>query len=365
MWHKDHIDPFFDRLIQYAVAYLDINPNRVYLLGYSAGGDGAYQMAPRMADRWAASGMMAGYPNDASPINLRNTAFSIHVGEHDTAYGRSTIAVTYGNQIQALQEQDPRFYNYEVKVHEGRAHWMDGDDAIALDWMDNFTRNPNPKKIVWHQDSTVTTNSFPPKRSIFSPPPDPFVPGISTQNQFYWIGIDKGDSERPFALVTAEIIGQEIHIKNSNKNHLHIYLNDTLINLDLPISIFWEETKIFEGSVSRTILNQYNSMKQRRDREYIYSASLNISNQGVANQSHSLKQLPNPIVHTIGNYLNISSPIATGTIHIRNLLGNTVLKRNFHHQNQLNFHFGHREKGVYILSIAGEGQVISQKFLHK
>ena len=67
MWHKDHIDLFFDRIIHLAVAYLDANPNRVYVMGYSAGGDGAYHMTPRMADRWAAGAMMAGYPNRRLP----------------------------------------------------------------------------------------------------------------------------------------------------------------------------------------------------------------------------------------------------------------------------------------------------------
>ena len=53
---------------QLAVINEDVNPNKVYLLGYSAGGDGVYQLAPRMADRWAAAAMMAD-----SPINCKNS----------------------------------------------------------------------------------------------------------------------------------------------------------------------------------------------------------------------------------------------------------------------------------------------------
>ena len=41
-----------------AIVFEDVDPNRVYLLGYSAGGDGVYQLAPRMADRFAAASMM-------------------------------------------------------------------------------------------------------------------------------------------------------------------------------------------------------------------------------------------------------------------------------------------------------------------
>ena len=64
----------------------DVDPNRVYIMGYSAGGDGVYQLAPRMADRWAAAAMMAGHPNDASPLGLRNiTGFNHHTSTTKTA----------------------------------------------------------------------------------------------------------------------------------------------------------------------------------------------------------------------------------------------------------------------------------------
>jgi dienelactone hydrolase len=33
-----------------AEAMLDVNPNKVYVMGYSAGGDGVWRLAPRMAD---------------------------------------------------------------------------------------------------------------------------------------------------------------------------------------------------------------------------------------------------------------------------------------------------------------------------
>ena len=52
LWHQSHIDGFFDRLIENLIVFEEVDPNRVYLLGYSAGGDGVYQLAPRMADRW-------------------------------------------------------------------------------------------------------------------------------------------------------------------------------------------------------------------------------------------------------------------------------------------------------------------------
>jgi poly(3-hydroxybutyrate) depolymerase len=51
MWHQPHVDSLFSLFIKLADVYEGINTNRVYLTGYSAGGDGTYQLAPRMADR--------------------------------------------------------------------------------------------------------------------------------------------------------------------------------------------------------------------------------------------------------------------------------------------------------------------------
>ena len=88
MWHQSHIDAFFSRIIQDAILFEHVNSNRVYLMGYSAGGDGVYQLAPRMADSLAAAAMMAGHPNDASPLGLRNIGFTIHVGGMDRSIAR-------------------------------------------------------------------------------------------------------------------------------------------------------------------------------------------------------------------------------------------------------------------------------------
>ena len=75
--------PLYDRLIQAMISLYRADPNRVYLLGFSAGGDGVYQITPRMADRFAAANMSSGHPNGISMRNLMNCPFSIQVGVRD------------------------------------------------------------------------------------------------------------------------------------------------------------------------------------------------------------------------------------------------------------------------------------------
>jgi dienelactone hydrolase len=257
MWFQDHIDGFFDRLIQLATAYQDVNPNRVYVMGYSAGGDGAYQLGPRMADRWAAGAMMAGHPNDASPLNLRNIGFTLHVGAEDAAFQRNTIVVEYGKRIQQLQDADPGFYKYHVQVHAGKGHWMDLQDTVALSWMAAFTRKPHPKKVVWLQDK----------------------PRI--QSQFHWIALPGGSvggsAAASPASIVAEIRGQEVHLDSANVDSVAVLLNDQLVDLDQPVRFFWKGVKVGEGMVTRTAENLYRSSEARGDREYVFPARVVVS----------------------------------------------------------------------------------------
>ena len=42
----------YERLIENMIVFENVDSNQVYVLGFSAGGDGVYQIAPRMADRF-------------------------------------------------------------------------------------------------------------------------------------------------------------------------------------------------------------------------------------------------------------------------------------------------------------------------
>jgi hypothetical protein len=260
MWFQDHIDGFFDRIIQLCVANLGVNPDRVYIMGYSAGGDGTYQLGPRMADRWAAGAMMAGHPNDASPVNLRNIGFTLHVGALDAAFNRNTMVPEFARKIQALQDADPGFYQYHAQVHAGKPHWMDLEDTVALPWMAAFTRSPHPAKVVWLQDGT----------------------GVRTQQQSYWVGRPDRKDSLLKASVTAEIEGQEVRVLATNLDSVVVFLNDSLLDLDKPVAFFWKGAKVGEALVPRTSASLYQTSEARGDRAYIYPARLILSGRGAS-----------------------------------------------------------------------------------
>jgi hypothetical protein len=249
LWHQSHVDGFFERLIEDMVVFEGVDRDRVYLMGYSAGGDGVYQVAPRMADRFAAASMMAGHPNESSLVGLRNLPFAIHVGANDSAYNRNKIGRERGEMLDELQKADPAGYVHHVEIHPGRPHWMNLEDASAVPWMAGFTRNPVPKKVVWHQDDV-------------------------THDRFYWLAVPAGQAKAR-STVVASVEGQEIKIeKAEGVDKLIVRLDDRLVDLDKPVKVTSNGKILFEGVVPRTIAHLEKTLKGPGDPKLAFAGEV-------------------------------------------------------------------------------------------
>jgi len=240
LWHEGHIDPMFQRLIDDYVAVRGVSPDRVYLMGYSAGGDGVWQLAPRMADRFAAASMMAGHPNEASLLGLRNLPFAIFMGGNDAAYNRNRIASERGAELDRLAREDVGGYVHQVKIYEGLGHWMNRKDAEGVPWMAGFVRNAWPNKIVWQQDDVV-------------------------HRRFYWLQVP---SETPIperAQMVAQLQGQEIQLTGQVPTSLRLRLSDRLLDLDRPVRVVANGKEWFSGQVTRQARVILTSLEERAD----------------------------------------------------------------------------------------------------
>ena len=249
MWHQEHIDIFFNRLIQNMIAFHDVNPNKIYIMGYSAGGDGVYQIAPRMADRFAAAAMMAGHPNDASPLGLRNTGFTIHMGANDSAYNRNKVAIEWKGRLQELSDNDASAYHHLVKIHKNKGHWMGGLDTSAISWISKFTRDPFPKTVVWKQDDI-------------------------SHERFYWLKVIKPLEN---SLLKATITNQTIIIEKTSVSDFIIRLNDDLIDMDKNIIVRYKGLEIFNSIVLRNRNTIEKSIDEYGDPQSVYFGEIPIS----------------------------------------------------------------------------------------
>ena len=239
LWHQRPIDALLDRLMAAMICARGVDPNRIYLLGYSAGGDGVYQLAPRMADRWAAAAMMAGHPNDARPEGLRNLPFFIFCGGDDSAYDRNKLAAEWGRKLDALAAADPGGYVHTATIYEKTGHWMKQRDATALPLMAAYVRNAWPKKIVWVQDDII-------------------------HDCFYWLQRPAGTPKKG-EMIRAAVDGQRITLESSEVRKVILRLSDALVDLDRPVEVMAGGKTIFNGLVSRSADVLRRSLEERAD----------------------------------------------------------------------------------------------------
>lgn len=245
-------DEFYERIISLAEAFFDVNPDKVYIMGYSAGGDGVWRLGPRMADHWAAASMMAGHPGDVGLVNLRNTPFMIWCGALDSAYDRNTRCAERIEEMKALHEADPEGYDYEGHIVEGKEHWMDLVDAAAVPWMAARKRNPVPGKVVWCQEEGLRPS-------------------------FYWIGAPSSEIQRGKTVIASYTTDGTITIEKCDYTRLKLYLNDSMFSLDGNVKVVFDGKTLFEGKVTRTAATMSSTLSERGDFSYIFPAVIEVT----------------------------------------------------------------------------------------
>jgi beta-galactosidase len=251
MWHVKWTDDLLDRLIADMVLARGVNPNRVYLIGYSAGGDGVYQLAPRMSDRFAAAGMCAGHPNEVTPEGLRNLPFFLYMGGEDSAYKRNVVVRQFSAGLDALRKADPEGYRHRLTVYEGLSHNMQGREAEMIPRMTPLRRTAWPRRVVWKQDDDAV------------------------HTRFYWLE-RSAEEVKPNEIYAARAEGQTITLEAPEHGALTLRLSDKLLDLDRPVRVVHSGKTVFEGKVPRSLGAMVQSLKEREDPDTVAAALLRV-----------------------------------------------------------------------------------------
>jgi hypothetical protein len=266
-------------------------------MGYSAGGDAAYQIPARVPDRWAAVAMSAGHPNGVSMANLANVPFLIQVGELDAAYNRNMIAAEYSVNLDALARRYPGWYRHDCFIHQGQGHnFMDHDprgapqtvyadpaqwlverdqastcetDANSIHWLDQFTRESLPRAVIWECQTTAN-------RSGTKTPG--FWPTIRTGSSNYWLSLENFDSDTPFqkGSIVAECDREANTVTFSEiGNHVEILLHETQIDLLQTVRVTVEGHTL-ERKPEPRLSMMIRTLLDRGDPNYIFPAAFSL-----------------------------------------------------------------------------------------
>ena len=110
-FYDDAFYPLFERLVREFVVCGDVDPDRVFAIGYSHGGYGAFALGPKLPHRFAAVHASAAAPTDgeSSPVGLHALPFSFMVGGLDDAHGRRERCAAFGKALLDLRRDHPGY----------------------------------------------------------------------------------------------------------------------------------------------------------------------------------------------------------------------------------------------------------------
>ena len=172
---KGHID--FLEVWDDVMATYSVDANRVYLTGHSMGGWASYFLASVYPDRFAATMPVEGTVTQGayfSPVddqcgpcfqgtndgdaealhtyrildNLRNTPIAIYQGLIDELVPETGTLL----QVRKLQDLGYRYRFYQFFQYEHYTHPILDEWAAGAQYMDRFTRDPNPPRVTYVRD---------------------------------------------------------------------------------------------------------------------------------------------------------------------------------------------------------------------
>mmetsp|Transcript_40312 Transcript_40312/g.46412 ORF Transcript_40312/g.46412 Transcript_40312/m.46412 type:complete len:587 (-) Transcript_40312:258-2018(-) len=259
MWHAPHMYPMLSRLIGNFILFEHVNPNKVYILGYSAGGDGAYRLASRMADRWAASAACAGHPGAVTTKEMVDSGCpcTVHVGANDSGSNRNVKARQWKTELAKL---DPDEKNDYVEIHAGRAHEMKREEAVVFPWMAQRTRELRPTSIVWQQQPQNPEQRRFYWLAVETPTPGTTITATRHTNKKNTIEIGDGGGTIPSGVFRIRLDDQMEQINLEQKMHIKTASNVVL----------------YEGLAHRTIGTLYTTLVEREDPTGMFSTEIEI-----------------------------------------------------------------------------------------
>ncbi len=209
-FYDDYVPPLIANLLRQFVLFGDVDADKVFLIGYSHGGYGAFYIGPKTPDRFAAIHSSAAAPTDGtiSPLSLRNTRFTFMIGEKDTAYGRRERCEKFNQEILKLKEANPGDFPVEMEFKPGFQHSNLPDRGKLKDML-TYTRNPTPRHLTWELTDSVVSD-------------------------FYWLTVPapaKGQS------IDARIEGNNLQITTQNIKQFAVGLDSRLISFDKPLRV--------------------------------------------------------------------------------------------------------------------------------
>lgn len=161
MWWDAPSEEAVESLLDELRERFNVDPNRVYLTGFSNGGTAVLRYAARWADRFAAAvplmgaGVFVGGPPPLSGLG-RLPLLLVH-GEND-----DVIAVEAARETLARLQREAPGTRAELRVLAGRGHdvTLADDDGLTLPFLEPRRREPFPREVSFELEDLRAPRRF-------------------------------------------------------------------------------------------------------------------------------------------------------------------------------------------------------------
>jgi dienelactone hydrolase len=277
-WNTVHGERFLLTLIEIAKAQYEIDPDRVYSMGFSMGGTGSWFLAGRHPDLLAGSSPCAGVlmarpksqlatKEEVEAIqhgivpNVRNLAMYYYIGLAD----RNCMPGTYlyvADLLDELREMDPTGYRkIRFQTYPGLAHaFPAGEPAKGIKWLEKQTRDTFPENLVWEYAS--------------HPFPKPDDEDLCTRIQkhfFYWIHCaEPWDRQTIRARRDGNTFHLEVDGTQNGVKGITILLNDRMIDPAKDVVVMHEGRELYRGRPRPDLWTLLETLDAKLDRSMVF-----------------------------------------------------------------------------------------------
>lgn len=273
-WNDPRSIAALERLIAELQVRWEIDPDRVYLMGFSMGAIGVFHLGPSMPDRWAAVAGSSGFTylgarGLAAPENLLHLPVMIQIGTKDMAFQRYPLAKAFAAALKELRRSNGDGYLLEYREHAGQGHMINDRDTPV--WLAKFTRDPLPKRIVWHQPLLPVPYG---KEDLPKVLERSYAFAGYLRHRCYWL---RNDSPTVFQRLAVSRAGNDFRIEEAcHVERVTLLLDDRMADLDKPVRVLAGERECAQGKVPRTVSALVASLVEYRDPGLMFCAELEV-----------------------------------------------------------------------------------------
>ena len=242
------------------------DPERVYVVGHSMGGYGAWTWGGRFSDRLAGVVSFAGSPTpifqdgdrskaviaiqDGILPNLRNVPIRVYhsVDDKQVPFPSVKFAVT---ELKRLAVEHPGDYALEYEEVPSRGHDFPAKGVgPSFDWITAKSRIARPKRVTWQA----------------------FYPRADSSYWLWWEHPRQGQTLEATWKVENGVPVFRIEGDATSKEEVAVLLDDAMVDLDRPVKVLLRDQVVFEGTPKRSLAVLVKSARRRVDPGLLFTA---------------------------------------------------------------------------------------------